>query len=261
MDLSLLSRPEMLLAHLGIESPGDIDIEAIAQFCQATVEYAPLDGCEARILGYGDRAIITVNSNGTNRGRQRFGVAHELGHWVYDRGKASFACETSTFVAAWKGENPERRANQYAADLLLPVALFQPRARRKPFTFREVGALANEFQASRTATAIRLVEYGSYLGMVVCSTAKGRLWFARSPDLPSTIWPNDEPGRQTLAYDLLSGKSVDGPVEVYASEWASYVGADRCAVKEDSIRITPNHVLSLIWWENDSELATESEDE
>ena len=78
MDLSLLSRPEMLLAHLGIESPGDIDIEAIAQFCQATVEYAPLDGCEARILGYGDRAIITVNSNGTNRGRQRFGVPCEL---------------------------------------------------------------------------------------------------------------------------------------------------------------------------------------
>lgn len=180
---------------------------------------------------------------------------------VHDRGKASFMCEASTFVGAWKGESPERRANQYAADLLLPVSLFQPRVRRMPFTFREVGALADEFQASRTATAIRLVEYGSYLGMVVCSTSRGRLWFVRSPDLPSAIWPHDEPGRQTLAYDLLSGKRVDGPVEVYASEWASYAGADRSAVKEDSIRITPDHVLSLIYWEDDTSLVGEAHDE
>jgi hypothetical protein len=58
-----------LLKELGITEPKEIDIEAIAQHCEATVTYEPLTGCEARIVGTNDRAIITVNPSG-NRGRE-----------------------------------------------------------------------------------------------------------------------------------------------------------------------------------------------
>lgn len=54
--------PDALLAELGIVEPADIRIEAIAQYCGATVVYEPLTGCEAYIAGHGNRAIITVNS-------------------------------------------------------------------------------------------------------------------------------------------------------------------------------------------------------
>ena len=47
-----------LLKELGISEPEEIDIEAIAQYCGATVTYGRLTGSEARIIGVDDRAIV-----------------------------------------------------------------------------------------------------------------------------------------------------------------------------------------------------------
>jgi Zn-dependent peptidase ImmA (M78 family) len=253
-DQRSVQNPERLLEHLGIARPEEIDIEAIAQYCGATVVYELLRTSEARLLGHGDHAIITVNS-ASARPRQRFGAAHELGHWANDRGRVAFECDEATFATAWREESRERRANQYAADLLLPPSMFDPLARRTPFTFDAVRALAATFETSLTATAIRLVERGSYLGMVLCNDASGRRWFVKSQDLPNVIWPLDQPGPNTLASELLRGQSpTTGPVEVYASEWTSHENAGRYPVKEDSVRITPEHVLSLVWWEDEEQL-------
>ena len=57
-----LTAAERLLQDLGVSEPGEIDLEAIAYHLNARVQYKPLDGCEARIVGAGDRAIITVNN-------------------------------------------------------------------------------------------------------------------------------------------------------------------------------------------------------
>jgi hypothetical protein len=45
-----------LLADLGITEPQELEIEVIAQHCQATITYKPLSGCAARITGNEDRA-------------------------------------------------------------------------------------------------------------------------------------------------------------------------------------------------------------
>lgn len=82
--------PATVLSELGVSVPSDIVIEGIAEYCGATIVYEPLDGCEARILGAGDRAIITVNAN-SPRPRQRFSAGHELGHWMRDRRKLAFS--------------------------------------------------------------------------------------------------------------------------------------------------------------------------
>jgi Zn-dependent peptidase ImmA (M78 family) len=74
-----LSSAERLLHDLGITEPKEIDLEAIAFHAGARVRRQPLDGCEARIVGHGDRAIITVNARSSYR-RNRFSIAHELGH-------------------------------------------------------------------------------------------------------------------------------------------------------------------------------------
>src|SRR5688572_10635068 len=132
--------PAVLLEELGITEPNGIDIEAISQYCGATIVYEPLDGSEARILGAGDRAIITVNAN-SQRARQRFSAAHELGHWMRDRGKVAFACTETMLLREWGADNPERRANRYAADLLLPRKIFEVHARAMPATFASARTL------------------------------------------------------------------------------------------------------------------------
>jgi Zn-dependent peptidase ImmA (M78 family) len=169
---SFYRSPASLLDELGIREPEEIAIEAIAEYCGATILYQPLQGAEARIVGHGDRAIITVNE-AAPIGRRRFSGAHELGHWMCDRGKIAFACTDRILTTEWSDENPERRANRYAVGLLLPSAIFSPYARNREVTFATVRDLADRFQTSLTATAIRLVELVSFPAMIVCAPRMG----------------------------------------------------------------------------------------
>jgi hypothetical protein len=243
-----------LLKELGISEPSEINVEAMAQYCGATIVYEPLEGCAARIIGQGDSAVITIDSRSL-RQRQRFSAAHELGHWAWDRGKIGFACTEQTFNREWKSVNPEQRANEYAADLLLPDFLFIPRAERKEITFATVEDLARQFETSMTATAIRLVRRGSFPAIVVWTEEGGRKWFIRGPEVPDSIWPREQPRRDTLAYDLFQGKSATKrPLEIYADSWIVHPSAHSHSIFEDSINVGPGQVLTLLWWKNERPL-------
>ncbi len=253
--------PDMVLEELGIRDPEDIKIEAIAEHCGATILYERLEGAEARILGYGERAIITVNG-AAPRARQRFSGAHELGHWMCDRGKIAFACTDRSFTREWLDDNPERRANQYAAELLLPQKMFSPRAKNRAITFATARELADVFETSLTATAIRLVEFGSFPAMVVCNDRGSRRWFRSGPDVPEVLWPHDRVNPRTIAYDILRDNvPASGSVDVAADGWFGHRDAGRYAVREDSVRISSESVLTLIWWKDERQLLDLEEDE
>jgi hypothetical protein len=245
---------EALLEELGISGPAELDIDAVAQYCGATVLYEPLSGCEARILGHRDRAYITVNASAP-RPRQRFSVGHELGHWLRDRGRVGFACTDGQFMSGWDIGDPERRANRFAADLLLPTFMFRPAARLKPVTFDTVRALADMFTTSLTATAIRLVEEGGLPSMLICSDDEtgNRLWFARSSIVPKELWPRQNPGRSTAAQALLKGAAAGEPVDVDADEWIEHPDSARYVIREHSLRMG-TRLLTLLWWKDESQL-------
>src|SRR5258708_12196100 len=103
---STIQTPEQILADLGIREPEDLEIEAIAEYCGATIRYKPLSGCEARIIGYHDRAIITINVNSW-RGRQRFSGGHEQGHLMRDRAQGPFQCHYDHSSPPWRAPNPD----------------------------------------------------------------------------------------------------------------------------------------------------------
>jgi IrrE N-terminal-like domain len=246
-------QPSELLAELGIIEARDIDIEAIAQYCGATILYKPLVGCEARIMGRDDVAIITVNTDSTPE-RRRFSAAHELGHWMRDRGTAAFQCDQQAFVREWWKENPEKRANRFASDLLMPAKIFRPLAKGRPITFATVEQLAEPFQTSLSATAIRLVEYGSYPAMLICSSRKGREWYVPSSNIREKLWPVDEPGPLTIAASLLKGGSPASPEDRHANQWIKNYHPERYWVKEDSRVWYDGSILTLVWWEDESQL-------
>jgi hypothetical protein len=247
--------PAELLDELGITSPSEIVIEAIAQYCGATIVYEPLEGCDARILGFGDRAIITVSSN-AQRQRQRFSAGHELGHWMRDRGRVAFSCTDGNFVREWGDDNPERRANRYAAGLLLPPKLFKVAARGMTPTFSNARTLAASFETSLTATAIRLVEHGESPAMIVCNDPLRRQWFFGSSIVPSTLWPVSKPGPGTLASKLLSGAigRTAGPETVDADEWIDHPDASKYVLVEDSTCAIGTTVLTLLWWKDEAQI-------
>jgi hypothetical protein len=246
--------PFEILAELGIHDPEDLDIEAIAFHCGATIVYRPLFGCEARIVGVGDKAIITVNARSSLE-RKRFSAGHELGHWMRDRGTAAFLCNDNMFEGEWSKENPEKRANRFASDLLMPPEMFRPLAKDLSITFAVVQHLASTFKMSLAATAIRLVEYGSFPAMLICNGPEGRKWYVPSSNVEGRLWPADRPGQWTHASGILSGKSrASGPQDVRADEWIKNTRSDQYWIKEDTIMWSGGTTLSLIWWENERQL-------
>jgi Zn-dependent peptidase ImmA (M78 family) len=114
-----------------------------------------------------DRAVIGVNSKHAPT-RQRFTVAHEIGHYVLHEGQPMFVDSFVTRVNWRNGESniEEIQANQFAAELLMPrdfVAREVDRALSKRRTI-EAQALASQlarlFAVSVQAMEFRLANLG-----------------------------------------------------------------------------------------------------
>lgn len=242
-----LTPAEKLLRSLGITSPMEIDVEAIAWDAGADVRFAELDSCEARIIGYGERAIITVEERSLPT-RKRFSIAHELGHWKYHRGR-SFVCRNDDIGNPTRGPaDPERVADAYAADLLLPAYLFAPLAgKTKKMTFEAIDSLRAEFQTSRTATALRMVDYGPEPAMLVCHSPTGRLWFKRGPDVPDRWFPRAELDAESFAFEVLHGRTERTPRSLIGADaWFDRRDAEQYEVFEQTVRTATGGSLTLL---------------
>ena len=256
------STPSQILEKLGITEPADLDIDAIAYACGAFITREPLTGCEANIIGTSDRAVITINSTSIES-RQRFSAGHELGHWMRDRGQSAFGCSNRTMQTEWTVNNPESRANRFAADLLLPLAMFVPLARAKPITFDTVAILSDEFKMSRTATTLRLVEHGSFPAIVVYFEHTERKWFVpKRRDVPAFLTPAATPSRQTVTARMLHDPGLTQlEDEVRADHWFSASRFDRYYIRESCLRIGTDALLTLLWWEDEQQLVDIAEAE
>jgi Zn-dependent peptidase ImmA (M78 family) len=246
--------PAAILEELGITEPEDLDIEAIAQSCGATIVYERLDGCAARILGNGDQAIITVDDR-PHIGRKRFSAAHELGHWMRDRQKIRFSCTDRLMQSSWGTISAEQGANQYAADLLMPKAMFVPAAKNKPLTLETASELCGIFRTSLTATAIQLIRHGSFPGMLIYFLDGKRKWFMRGEDVPDSLWPHEVPHPSTFAAELLKGELDNaGPEGVQADGWLNHPQSRWYEVVEHSVRTSKTGILTMLWWKNEKQL-------
>ncbi|SHH42017.1 ImmA/IrrE family metallo-endopeptidase [Bradyrhizobium erythrophlei] len=255
------SAPERLLRSLGIERPEEIDLEAVAWSVGAKVKYRPLKSCEARICGCGDKAIISVDNTKIPQ-RRRFSVAHEIGHWTYHRGQL-LVCRSSdigSFGGFRKGAtSPEFVADQFASELLLPAYILAPvLSQYKSLNLKTVGEIAGAFKASRTATAIRLVQSNRFHAMLVCHGQKGRRWFLRPPCVPDHWFPRDELDRESYAFETLYGSKVEQarPRKIDADAWFDRRGAERYQIFEHTFPLPNDEILTLLTF-TDAEMMDE----
>lgn len=256
------TQPEEILGLLGITEPEDIDIGAIAFACGATILKEPLTGCEANLIGHTDKAIITINSKSIP-GRQRFSAGHELGHWMKDRGESAFGCSKNQLYSSWTGNNPETRANRFASDILLPVSMFVPLAKNRPITLETIAYLAGVFRMSRTATVIRLVNYGSFPCMLIHYEAGRRKWFITSgKEIHRSLFPPDAPQPHSLTANLLANTFEDKKTgDVRADHWFGRDRAEKYYVKESCFKTGDNSASVILWWEDEQQLIDIEEEE
>ena len=231
-------------------------MDAIAWTLGVRVHYEPLDGCEALIVGNDECAIATVNSRCSRR-RQRFSLGHELGHWKHHRNQLLVCREEDIGSRAPKQLRAESIADAYAADLLMPRYIFEPAAHSfSKLNFTTVRALAEIFDTSLTATAIRLIETVGPSAMLVCHGPKGRKWFVRSQAVPTRWFPQEQLDAESFALDVLYNRRAEDPMprKIGADAWFDRSEARRYEVREQTVRIGQEEILTLVFVDDDQML-------
>lgn len=210
------------------------------------VRYAPLIGCDARIVGMGDRGVLTVNS-AQGLARQRFSLAHELGHWQLHRGRLMLCHAEEIDGTVSEARGLEVDADRYAAALLMPRFLFEPAAaalgNRPPWAMAE--SLAGQFQTSLLATALRMIALDIWPGWLVCHTRTGRPFAFRAPAA-------EDLGRPPIAVDYRSGAFEivhAGATGVRSRQLAGdawFAGSHRRIAIEHSRAYPPDRALTFV---------------
>jgi Zn-dependent peptidase ImmA (M78 family) len=156
-----------LLDKHGIDTP-PIDVEAIATQLDVDVRYEPFDGGLSGALYRAEdgHALLGVN-NWHAEVRQRFTIAHELGHLLlhadelFVDGVLKRDDQSSLAI-----RSHEIEANAFAAELLMPRKLILAEINKlletnaTPDPNRLIGHLARLFEVSERAMQFKLVNLG-----------------------------------------------------------------------------------------------------
>lgn len=155
------------LAKTNTESP-PVDVEEIARNCGISIVRDQLeDDISGFIVRKKDQIYIGINSSHPAN-RQRFSIAHELGHYFLhltqsndffvDRNAAYFRNQKSGQGTI----SQEIAANTFAAELLMPQRMIEQELSRHEGELDdiEIYKLSNQFRVSDQAMRYRLANLG-----------------------------------------------------------------------------------------------------
>ena len=241
-----------LYHELGITEPAEIDLEAIAFHKQAVVKQKPLSGCEARIIGAGDRAIITVNSK-SDPERQKFSIGHELGHWFKDRGKIGNLCAASDMELGEKKQKPrESIANNFASELLMPHFLMRDVIHGSNFNSEVASVVARTFDCSFMASLRRTIKMDYHMGFMACYKKCGtRRYFEKHSQLPGVFFPPRQIPNGSAIQRLIGGERLIGPTLVDGDVWCREGLTSGSVVFEHAFHYHEDEFLTLVWWQDE----------
>ncbi len=132
-----------------------VDPTRIAEKIGIQVKVGDLNGVSGKLDVDGDLVEISVSSK-EPRLRQRFTVAHELGHWALQHGTSFRDC-VDDFRLSQRAPK-EVAANKFAAELLMPTEAVKEAIEGMGIT--ALPRLANIFEVSQLAMKIRLEQLG-----------------------------------------------------------------------------------------------------
>ena len=163
----------ILLAEMRVhEAP--VPIEDIADHLGATVQYEPGDpDLSGFLLRDDDEHGLIVGVNASHHpNRQRFTIAHELGHLLLhagerlhvDRAQRGFQVMRRDDLSSQGTDEAEREANLFAAELLMPQAFLEADIENEDdldlLDEDDLADIAKRYMVSAQALTFRLANLG-----------------------------------------------------------------------------------------------------
>jgi len=160
---------EKLHQELGVNSI-PVNLEIVTEKLGIRVKTAPSEEFSGLLLRKNDTAMIGVN-NEESQVRQRFTIAHELGHFFLHKTKDTFVDyrdnkinNSSEFVRT----DAEKQANMFAATFLMPKGYLISDIKKMAkleISELEIGKLAKKYDVSRDAMNYRILNLGLSKGI------------------------------------------------------------------------------------------------
>jgi Zn-dependent peptidase ImmA (M78 family) len=233
---------------LRLAEPTEARIETLAYMRGLAVDVLPSQGSRAVLLRTARGGVITVSS-GLSNAERRFAVAHEWGHYeIHPNNSFAGLCTGDDLRGSYLSSGFEQEANAFAAEFLMPRELAAPLCDVRKVSFAPIERIAERFQVSLTAAALRFVTLCPERTALVCSRDRVVSWCRPGPDfghyirqgMPLTTW--------SLAIDLWEkGHLPAHPETVDASAWLERARCDEDMAEHAVALGNTGLVLSLLW--------------
>lgn len=150
-----------------------VPVEKIATMLDIRIEHGDLeDEVSGLLIIEGNQTIIGINAEHPEV-RQRFTIAHEIGHFILQHHThADLLVDADDFLAVYRRDNPrsrdnkrERDANTFAGALLMPKDVLDRELGSRSlglFDDDDWKKLADRFKVSTQALLIRLTKLGFF---------------------------------------------------------------------------------------------------
>lgn len=250
MSVTARAHANKLLTKYCINTPKEIDLEAILYCENLSLKREPLDTCEGKIIFDSSMGIITVNSLITDFKQQRFIIAHEMGHFFNEKFSIlNFELEKkkmtspSTFLPEKNGTglskekeiikcgfeelygfNEKKReweANVFATELLMPEEMYLKEVRGKNLDVRMLAETAKYFNVSLSSAALRYAEIGPRETAVIMCRDGVVKWSRINKDFKyKFLRKGYQVSSGSYASDYFKGESIPStPEDIPADAW------------------------------------------
>lgn len=187
---------------------------------------------------YAAGGIIGIGGTNLEFGRQRFTIAHEIGHYVLETKNSK--CVPAD-LRLWNAGSPkERDANKFAAELILPAKTVAPIINQRGVSIDTANHIKTTFKVSLTTAALRVAELAAEECALVHTVDGVVTTYLPSASWRYRIFTRCRPSKNSMASKLLEDPTLsERSGRVSALAWADgskfmEIGAE---VYEESVHL------------------------
>lgn len=247
------ARSFAVLQRFGIDAP-NFEIRDVARGLDIDVKIGGVSGGDARIVKLENgRGIIRLNKAIAEPVRQRFSIAHEIGHWEQHPNLTQGYLCTAADLRDYGRSTEEAEANWFAATLLMPKFLIPPEVFKQDPKFSFISKLARDFGTSLTAAARRFVELSSQPVVLVASSQGRVAWCAQSKSAKAKYYflkTGTQIPTYSLSAEVIKERATDTRGDTIApTTWFPTYRFSQDAELFEEVRYSPTYdgALTLLW--------------